>query len=106
TRGVRDDQIALDIGIGFSKTQEQSLELLAKLDNIVDEFKGYPMMVGTSRKLFIAKILGDVPPSERLSGSLGTAVFAVIKGANILRVHDVRETKEALHIVSAIEDRG
>ncbi len=102
THGVRDAQIALDIGIGFSKSHEQNLELLAKLDKIVAEFKGYPMMVGTSRKSFIAKILGDMPPSERLGGSLATAVFAVIKGATILRVHDVRETVDAIKVISAI----
>jgi dihydropteroate synthase len=100
--GVKDEQIALDIGIGFGKTLDQNLELLAKLDKIVAEFKGYPMMVGTSRKSFIAKIIGDVPPSERLGGSLSTAIFAVIKGANIIRVHDVRETVDAIKVIGAI----
>jgi dihydropteroate synthase len=95
-RGVADSQIALDVGIGFGKTREQNLELIAKLDNIVDEFKSYPMLIGTSRKSFIKAILGDVPPSERLSGSLATAVEAVAKGAGIVRVHDVRETVSAL----------
>jgi dihydropteroate synthase len=95
-RGVGDDQIALDVGIGLGKTQEQNLELIAKLDKIVDEFKGYAMLIGTSRKSFIKAILGDVPPSERLSGSLATAVQAVGKGANIVRVHDVKETVAAL----------
>ncbi len=102
SRGVRDEQIALDVGIGFGKTLEQNLELLAKLDKIVDEFKAYPMMVGTSRKSFIGKILDDLPPSERLGGSLATAVFAVIKGAKIIRVHDVRETVNALKVLAAI----
>lgn len=102
SHGVRDEQIALDIGIGFSKTQEQNLELLAKLDKLVAEFKGYPMMVGTSRKSFLAKILGDLPPAERLSGSLASAIFAVIKGANIIRVHDVRETVNAIKVICAI----
>ena len=101
-RGVSDGQIALDIGIGFSKTPEQNLELLAKLGKIVAEFKGYPMLVGTSRKSFIGKILGDVSPAERLSGSLATAIFTVIKGAKIIRVHDVRETVNAVRVISAI----
>jgi len=95
-RGVADRQIVLDVGIGFGKTQKQNLELIAKLDNIVDEFKAYPMLIGTSRKSFIKAILGDVPPSERLSGSLGTAIEAVAKGAKIVRVHDVSETVAAL----------
>ena len=102
TRGVHDEQIALDVGIGFSKTFEQNLELLAKLDKLIAEFKGYPMMVGTSRKSFLATIVGEMPPTERLGGSLATAIFAVIKGANIIRVHDVRETVNALRVISAI----
>ncbi len=102
TCGVRDKQIALDIGIGFSKTQEQNLELLAKLDKIVDEFKGYPMMVGTSRKSFIGKVLGDIPAYERLGGSIATALIASQKGACILRVHDVRETVDALKTAAEI----
>ena len=100
--GVSDEQIALDIGIGFSKTQDQNLELLAKLDKIVVAFKGFPMMVGTSRKSFIGKILDDVPPAERLSGSLATAIYSVIKGAKIIRVHDVRETVDAIKVICAI----
>ena len=99
---VRDKQIALDVGIGFSKTFEQNLELLAKLDKIVAEFKAYPMLVGTSRKSFLAKILGDVPPSERLGGSLATSLLAARKGANILRVHDVKETVSAVSIFTGI----
>lgn len=100
--GVSDEQIALDIGIGFSKTQDQNLELLAKLDKIVVAFKGFPMMIGTSRKSFIGKILDDVPPAERLSGSLATAIYSVIKGAKIIRVHDVRETVDAIKVICAI----
>ncbi|MFM9904405.1 MAG: dihydropteroate synthase [Pyrinomonadaceae bacterium] len=94
--GVSETQIALDIGIGFSKTFDQNLELLAKLDKIVAEFKSYPMLVGTSRKSFIGKILGGVPAGERLGGSLATAIMAANKGAKILRVHDVKETAAAI----------
>lgn len=100
---VAREQIALDIGIGFGKTFEQNLELLAKLDKIIGEFENYPMMVGTSRKSYIGKLLGDVPPDERLPGSLATAIIAAKKGAKILRVHDVRETVGALNIVRRIE---
>ncbi len=102
-RGVRDEQIALDVGLGFGKTQEQNLELLAKLDKIVAEFKAYPMLVGISRKSFVGKILGDVPPTERLGGSLAAAIIAVRKGANILRVHDVKETVSAISMALAID---
>lgn len=100
---ISENKIALDIGIGFSKTLEQNLELLAKLDKIVSEFSRFPMLVGTSRKSFIGKILGDVPTEERLLGSLANIAIAVWNGAKIVRVHDVRETVETLKIVEAIK---
>ena len=100
--GVADGQIVLDIGIGFSKTLEQNLELLAKLDKLVREFSEFPMLVGTSRKSFIAKILGESSPDERLAGSLASVVVAVWNGAKIIRVHDVRPTVDALAITQNI----
>ena len=101
--GVKKGQIALDIGIGFSKTFEQNLELLAKLDKLISEFSEYPMLVGTSRKSFIGKILNDAPTDKRLYGSLATNAIAVWNGANIVRVHDVKETVEILKVVEAIK---
>jgi dihydropteroate synthase len=101
-RGVANDQISIDIGIGFGKTIEQNLELIAKLDKIVSEFAAYPVAVGTSRKSFIGKILGNAGPSERLGGSLATALIALENGARILRVHDVKETVAACKIFSAV----
>jgi dihydropteroate synthase len=103
--GVRQEQIALDVGIGFSKTFEQNLELVAKIDKIVKEFPEFPMLVGTSRKSFIGKILGDAPPSERISGSVASAAIASWNGANIVRVHDVKATVEALKVVEAIRSK-
>ncbi len=103
--GVDGEQVALDIGIGFGKTFEQNLELLAKLGSIVNEFKSYPMLVGTSRKSFIGRILGDAPPSERLGGSLATALIAVQWGAKIVRVHDVEETVAALAVAHEVDLR-
>jgi dihydropteroate synthase len=100
-RGVAKEQIALDVGIGFGKTLEQNLELLAKLDKIIAEFEIYPMMIGTSRKSFIGKLLGDTPPHARLGGSLATARIALKNGAKILRVHDVRETVAACKVFAA-----
>ena len=94
------EQIVVDIGLGFGKTFEQNLELLAKLDKIVNEFKEYPVLVGASRKSFIGKILGDVPPGERISGSLAAAVIAIVRGAKIVRVHDVKETANAIKVAS------
>lgn len=102
--GVRSEQIALDVGIGFSKSFEQNLELLAKLDKLVAEFSNYPMLIGTSRKSFIGKILGNVPADERLNGSLASAAIAVWNGAKIVRVHDVKETVETLKIVEAVKN--
>src|SRR5690606_10440180 len=90
--GVEPDNIALDIGIGFSKTIEQNLELIAKLAKLNHEFDRFPMLVGISRKSFIGKVLGGVGTDERLNGSLAAAAVAVWNGARIVRVHDVRET--------------
>ena len=100
--GVADENIVLDVGIGFGKTPEQNLELLAKLDRLVADFPQYPMLVGTSRKSFIGKLIGDAPAGERLTGSLATAAIAVWNGAKIVRVHDVKQTVEAAKVVDAI----
>lgn len=100
--GVEPEHIVLDIGIGFGKTFDQNLELLAKLDRLVNEFEQFPLLVGTSRKSFIGKLLNDAPTDQRLSGSLATAAIAVWNGAKIVRVHDVKETVETLRTVVAI----
>ncbi len=104
TLGVRPEQISLDIGIGFGKTPVQNLELIANLDRLVGEFAAFPILVGASRKSFIGKILGEIPANERLSGSIACAVIAVLNGAKILRVHDVRETVQALKVVEAARE--
>ena len=101
--GVASESIVLDVGIGFGKTPDQNLELLAKLDRLVADFPRYPMLVGTSRKSFIGKLLGDAPTGERLSGSLATAAIAVWNGASIVRVHDVRQTAELVKVVDAVK---
>lgn len=103
--GVSESAIALDVGIGFSKTFEQNLELLANLDELLREFPGYPMIVGTSRKSFLGKILDDAPVDQRLQGSLASACVAAWHGAQILRVHDVKETTECLKTIEAIRKR-
>lgn len=103
TAGVADANIVLDIGIGFGKTLEQNLALIAKLDRLVSEFAEFPILVGTSRKSFIGKILGGVPPSDRLGGSIASALIAIQNGAKIVRVHDVKETVAAIKIAVAIE---
>lgn len=103
--GVKVEQISLDIGIGFSKTFVQNLELLAKLDILCKKFSDYPILVGTSRKSFIGKILENVPTSERLQGSLASVAISVWNGAKIVRVHDVKETVETLKVVEAIKSQ-
>jgi dihydropteroate synthase len=100
---VKKENIALDIGIGFSKTFEQNLELIAKLNMLCKVFSDFPMLVGASRKSFLGKILGDVPTSKRLQGSLASAAIAVWNGAKIVRVHDVKATVEMLKVVEAVK---
>ena len=99
---VSETQIAVDIGIGFGKTPDQNLELLANLDKIRDIFPQFPIVVGASRKSFLGKILGGAEPIDRLSGSVATAVIAAANGANIVRVHDVKETVAALKTADAV----
>jgi dihydropteroate synthase len=103
TAGVPHENIVLDVGIGFSKTFEQNQELLANLDELTERFSRYPILVGTSRKSFLGKILDDAPSGKRLSGSLASAAVAVWNGARIVRAHDVRETVEAVRVVDAIK---
>ena len=97
--GVKHDKIIVDPGIGFGKTTEHNLEILNK----VREFKmlGYPVLIGVSRKSFIGNLL-NLPVEERLEGSLAAAVYLVIGGVNILRVHDVKETVRAVKIAKSI----
>lgn len=101
--GVKDEQICLDVGIGFSKTLEQNLELIAKLDKICEEFSKYPLLVGVSRKSFIGKILGNAPTDERMNGTIAANAISVWNGANIIRVHDVKAAVETIKIVEAIK---
>jgi len=94
------DQAAVDPGIGFGKTLEHNLEILARLD----EFRalGVPLVLGVSRKSFIGAVLG-LPVEERLEGSLAAAVLGVQKGANIIRAHDVAATVRAVKLATAIK---
>jgi dihydropteroate synthase len=101
-RGVARARIALDPGIGFGKSQEQNLELLARLDALAAEFDGFPLLVGTSRKSFIGRLLGDAPPEQRLHGTMASVTAAILGGANIVRVHDVRAAVETARVADAI----
>jgi dihydropteroate synthase len=97
--GIARENIVLDPGIGFGKTQEQSLIALARLSEL-DRF-GLPILVGASRKMFIAAV-SPSPPQERLGGSIAAHVVAAQKGARIIRTHDVAETVQALRVAAAI----
>ncbi|HEY6760089.1 MAG TPA: dihydropteroate synthase [Baekduia sp.] len=101
--GVKEDRIDLDPGIGFGKTLEHNLELLARTDEIVA--LGFRVVIGVSRKSFIHK-LADVPdPHRRLPGTIAANVLAYERGARVFRVHDVAEAHQALAVASATLQR-
>ena len=96
--GIERQKIILDPGFGFGKTLQHNYRLLAKLNNF--HHFGLPLLVGMSRKSMIGQVL-NVPPQERMIGSVSCAVIAAMQGAQIIRVHDVKETFDALRIVQA-----
>jgi dihydropteroate synthase len=100
--GVSRESIAIDPGIGFGKTAEQNVELIAKLAQLATEFPDFPIMIGTSGKGFIGKLLNDAAVTERLHGTIATVVAAVLKGAHIVRVHDVKPLVEAVRVADAV----
>jgi len=101
--GIERERVWLDPGIGFGKTVDHNLELIARLDRIAE--LGRPVVVGASRKRFIGAVTGR-PVDERIGGSIAAAVAAVAAGASVLRVHDVAPTVEALRVAEPILGRG
>lgn len=105
--GVAHDAIAIDPGVGFGKLPaegydpDQNLRLIAGVPSFVS--LGHPVMIGASRKAFVGYISGEPDPARRLGGSLALALEAARRGAAILRVHDVRETVQALKAVAALD---
>jgi dihydropteroate synthase len=97
--GVAADQVVLDVGIGFGKTMEHNLQLLANLRSFTTMAR--PLLIGVSRKSFIGKLLG-AGLTERLSASLACACLAVESGAQIIRAHDVAETVQAVRMTEAL----
>lgn len=97
--GLARRNIILDPGFGFGKTAEHNLVLLNRLDQL--HSLGYPVLVGLSRKSLIGQVLGR-PIEQRLAGSLALAAIAVMKGAVIIRVHDVRETADVVRLCAAV----
>jgi dihydropteroate synthase len=102
--GVAPESIAIDPGIGFGKTVEQNLELIAKLDQLAREFDDFPIMIGTSRKSFIGKLLDGAAADQRLSGTIASTVASIMNGSHIVRVHDVKAAVDAVRVVDAVRN--
>lgn len=107
-RGVRESQLILDPGIGFGKTAEQNLQLVNGLDRLREEF-ALPVLLGTSRKSFIKRTLDQRMTAterdddrERLAGTIASSVIGILRGARIVRVHDVAEMAAAARLTEAI----
>lgn len=100
--GVKDDMIILDPGLGFGKTSEQNLIVMSRLEEI--KALGYPVLLGTSRKSMIGKIL-DVPPKDRDEGTIATTVLGIVQGMDIVRVHNVLANARAIKVTDAIVRR-
>ena len=98
--GIRRDRIVLDPGIGFAKRGEHSIAVLAALDRLVA--CGFPVLVGVSRKRFIGTLTRRELPADRAAGTAGANVVALLRGARLFRVHDVRVTRDALDVAWAI----
>jgi dihydropteroate synthase len=103
-RGVKRECIALDPGIGFSKSQAQNLELIAKFDQLREMFAEFPILIGTSRKSFIGRLLDGASTAERLHGTMASVTAAVLHGAHIVRVHDVKAAVETVRMADAIKN--
>ncbi|MCX5677614.1 MAG: dihydropteroate synthase [Candidatus Omnitrophica bacterium] len=102
--GVAGDKIIIDPGIGFGKTFEHNLEILNRLEEFTELKR--PICVGTSRKSFIGKALGIKDPGGRLIGTIAASVIAIMKGASLIRVHDVKEAAQAALMTDSILRSG
>ncbi len=99
--GIDPERIIVDPGIGFGKTFGHNLEILNRLDEFADLEK--PLAIGVSRKAFIGKVLGGLPAGERLEGTAAAVSISVLKGAHIVRVHDVKEMARVARVADAIK---
>jgi dihydropteroate synthase len=99
SRGVQRDRLIIDPGVGFGKTLEQNLAILNHLDRF--ESLGLPLMIGTSRKSFIGRLTGR-PESERLFGTAASVATAIVRGAHMIRVHDVKQMAEVARVMDSI----
>ncbi len=101
--GIDKERIILDPGIGFSKTAEHNLDIIARLPEFFE--LGRPLLLGPSRKSFIGRILRREKPEERIWGTAGAAAAAVLRGAGIIRVHDVGAIRDAILVAAAVRER-
>lgn len=97
--GINQENMILDPGIGFGKTMEQNIEVMGRLSEL--KTLGYPILLGTSRKSTIGRIL-DLPPDQRVEGTLATTVLGIQQGVDIVRVHDVMQNRRAALVADAI----
>jgi dihydropteroate synthase len=100
-QNVAEERIVLDPGIGFGKTVEQNFSLLARQQELLVE--GHPLLVGWSRKSSLGAVTGRELPAERVSASVAAALLSVERGGRVIRVHDVRETGDALAVWAAMQ---
>lgn len=100
SRGISEEKVIVDPGIGFGKTFEHNLEIINRL-GILQEL-GYPILIGTSRKRFLGEIL-DKEPMERDIGTMATVTAAILNGANIVRVHNVKMAKDVVKVADALK---
>lgn len=98
--GIPKERIMIDPGIGFGKTTEHNLKLLNKLDLLCE--LGYRVLIGASRKRFIGRIIKKEKPVDRIFGTAATTAIAIVKGASIIRVHDVAEAVDVVRVTNAV----
>jgi len=98
--GIKEENCLIDPGIGFSKTPEHNLEILNRLDEFI--VLGRPICVGVSRKSFLGRILKDADANDKLLGTIAACVISIMKGASLLRVHDVKEVRKAVAVTDSI----
>ncbi|MFS0784170.1 dihydropteroate synthase [Bacillus sp. 1P06AnD] len=101
--GVQDEKIILDPGIGFAKNLDMNLDMMGNLNHLVA--LGYPVLLGTSKKSMIGAIL-DLPPDERVEGTIATVCFGIQQGCQIMRVHNVKEVSRAAKVMDALLTGG
>ena len=99
--GIGAERVVVDPGIGFAKTAEQNLELIARLE-VLGARLGRPVLLGPSRKAFVGALLGGAPAAARDAGTVGACLAGLARGARIFRVHEVRAAREALEVADAI----